>query len=642
MNHRKKKSNSNKNTLSGTVDHVNRKYAFIEIDEFSEDIKVRSRYLKGAIHGDKVEVKIFHHLSRRNLEGEVVKITARGNTEFIGTIEDSKGFAFFIPKNRKIFVDFFIRKKKSDKYSNKKKYLVKIIDWGNKNKKPEASVIKCLGNIGENETEINSIIYDFNLPNKFPSEIINEAESLNDKISSKEIEKRRDLRNIDTFTIDPDDAKDFDDALSVEVKRNYYIIGIHIADVSHFFNVRTRINEEAEKRATSIYLVDRTIPMLPEKLSNNLCSLKPDVDRLTYSVIIKFDKEFSIIDSWIGKTVIHSNKRFTYEEAQNSIDSNDGIFHSELTILNSIAKKIRNNRFISGSFNFGSDEIKFKLNEKKEPIEVYKKQRKDTHKMVEEYMLLANKIVAEEIITLEKEEKKNYPFVYRIHEEPEQGKVNELKNYIKQFGYTINTEEGNLANSLNKLMKDIKGSPEEKSIEKFAIRSMSKAKYSTMKEKHFGLSFKHYTHFTSPIRRFPDVMVHRLLSDYMNNSKPKKKRYYDLMCKHSSKMEINASKAERESIKYKQAEFMSKFIGKKFESIITGVTEWGIYAEITETLCEGLIKLSSMSDDHYLFDSEKMRITGKNNKKIFRLGQTIRVKVIDTDVEKRTIDLELS
>ena len=639
---KKKKSNTRGYTLKGTVDHVNKKYAFIEIDEYSEDIKVRSRYLKGAIHGDKVEIKVSHQLSKRNLEGEVIKILERKTNEFIGTIEDSKGFAFFITKNKKVFVDFFIRKKRSDKFSKRKKYLVKVIDWGNSSKKPEAKVIKCIGNIGENETEINSIIHDFDLPTEFPSDVKEETELLNEIISEKEIKKRKDLRPIDSFTIDPDDAKDFDDALSVEKEKDNISIGIHIADVSHFFNVRTKINEEAEKRATSVYLVDRTIPMLPEKLSNNLCSLKPNVDRLTYSVIIKFDSNLSIVDYWIGRTVIHSKKRFTYDEAQESINNKNGLFHEKLNILNDIAKNIRIKRFKSGSFNFSSNEIKFRLDKEKKPIEVFRKKRKDTHKMVEEYMLLANKLVAEKIISIEKKENKPYPFVYRTHEDPEESKIGELKNYIKQFGYTINTNEGSLANSLNGLMKEIKGKPEERSVEKFAIRSMSKAKYSTTQEKHFGLSFRHYTHFTSPIRRFPDVMVHRLLSDYMNESKPKEKTYYDIMCKHSSKMEINATKAERESIKYKQAEYMSLFIGKKFDAIISGVTEWGIYAEIVETLCEGLIKISSMKDDHYIFDSEKMRITGRNSKKIFRLGQPIRVLVIDTDIEKRTIDLELT
>jgi len=638
---KKKGKKPSSNTLRGIVDHVNRKYAFVTTDEFSEDIRVRNRFMKGAIHGDKVELKISNNLSRKSLEGEVIKIIERNSSEFIGTIEDSKDFAFFIPKNKKIFIDFFVRKKRNEKFSKNKKYIAKVIDWGNSNKKPEAQIIKCIGNIGENETEISSIIYDFNLPLKFPNNIMEEAEGLNDKIHEKEINKRKDLRHLDSFTIDPDDAKDFDDALSIEKENGCYNIGIHIADVSHFFNSRTEINNEAEKRATSVYLVDRTIPMLPEKLSNNLCSLKPNVDRLTFSVLIKMDEKFKIINSWVGKTVIHSKKRFTYEEAQKSIDNTGDLYHEELKNLNEIAKNVRKKRFESGSFNFRSNEVKFKLDEGKKPVGVYKKNRKDTHKLVEEYMLLANKIVAELIINHEKKHNKSYPFVYRIHEDPEQQKISELKNYIKQYGYSINSNENNLAISLNNLMKDIKGKPEESSIEKFAIRSMSKAKYSTNKEKHFGLSFRHYTHFTSPIRRFPDIMVHRLVSDYTNGSKPKDKRYYDIMCKHSSKMEINATKAERESIKYKQAEYMSNFIGKKFQAVISGITEWGVYGEIIENHCEGLIKISSMKDDRYEFDNEKIRIIGRNNKKIFRLGQVIMVKVVGTDIEKRTIDLVL-
>ena len=638
---KKKDKKLNRNTLSGIVDHVNRKYAFVTTDEFSEDIKIKSRFMRGAIHGDKVELKISDNFSRKNIEGEVIKILERKSNEFIGMVEDSKGFAFFIPKNKKIFVDFFIRKKKNENFSKNKKYIAKVINWGNSNKKPEAKIIKCIGESGKNETEINSIIYDFNLPVKFPNDVIVETEKLDEKISEKEINNRKDLRYLDSFTIDPDDAKDFDDALSIEKEDGFYNIGIHIADVSHFFNNRTQINNEAEKRATSIYLVDRTIPMLPEKLSNNLCSLKPNVDRLTFSVLIKMDEKFKIISSWVGRTIIHSKKRFTYEDAQESIDNSNGLFHEKLNMLNKVAKHIRKKRFDSGSFNFRSNEVKFKLDKEKKPIGVYKKVRKDTHKLVEEYMLLANKIVAEFIINHEKKHNKTFPFIYRIHEDPEQQKISELKNYIKQYGYSINSNEKNLAVSLNDLMKKIKGKPEESSIEKFAIRSMSKAKYSTNKEKHFGLSFRHYTHFTSPIRRFPDVMVHRLISDYTNGSNPKDKRYYDIMCKHSSKMEINATKAERESIKFKQAEYMTNFIGKEFEAVVSGITEWGMYGEIVENHCEGLIRMSSMKDDRYEFDDQKIRIVGRNNKKIFRLGQVIRVKVTDTDIEKRTIDLVL-
>ena len=627
--------------LTGSVDHVNKRFCFVIVNELNEDIKVLSRNMNGAIHEDVVKLKVFNKYSKRHIEGEIVSVIERKNNEFIGTIEDSIDFAFFIPKNKKIYTDFFINKRRSEKYSNKKKYLARVFAWKTK-RKPEAKIIKCLGNIGENETEINSIIHDFNLPLKFPESVINETKNLNETISEKEIKKRKDLRNILTFTIDPDDAKDFDDALSIEIEKNYFSIGIHIADVSHFFNKRNKINEEAEKRGTSVYLVDRTIPMLPEVLSNNLCSLRPNEDRLTFSVIIKMDKDFNITDKWIGRTIIHSDKRFTYEDAQLSIDKKDDNYSKYLIQLNKIAKKIREDRLENGAFNFGSEEIKFKLDENKKPIKIFKKVRKDTHKMVEEYMLMANKIVAEKINEIEKKNKKNYTFVYRIHEDPDKEKLIELKNFIKQFGYSINTESQGLSTSLNDLMKKIKNKPEESSIEKFAIRSMSKAKYSVKKEKHFGLAFKNYTHFTSPIRRFPDIMVHRLLSDYLNESKPKERLYYDILCKHCSKMEINATQAERESIKFKQTEYMTGFKGDVFEASITGVTEWGIYAEIIKTKCEGLIKISSLKDDEYSFDHKKVQIVGNNYNKNYRLGMIISVKVIDTDIEKRTIDLEIA
>ena len=381
--------------------------------------------------------------------------------------------------------------------------------------------------------------------------------------------------------------------------------------------------------------------MLPEKLSNDLCSLKPNTDKLTFSVLFDVNIKAEIKNIWIGKTIIHSDKRFTYDNAQDAIDNDNSSFSKDLKTLNSISKIIRSKRFKSGAFNFRTKEVKFKLDDNKKPIGIYNKIRKDTHKMIEEYMLLANKIVAEKINEFEKNNKQKYTFVYRIHEDPKEEKLIELKNYINQFGYKINTEEQYLSQSLNDLMEKIKGKPEESAIEKFAIKSMSKAKYSTSKEKHFGLAFNNYTHFTSPIRRFPDVMVHRLLYKYLNKGKPEDKTYYEILCKHSSKMEINATKAERESIKFKQTEYMTTFINQEFEAIISGVTEWGIYAEIIKTKCEGLIKISSMIDDYYVFDGNKIQIVGKRTKKIYQLGQKISVKVVNTDINKRTIDLEL-
>ena len=641
MKKKKKKYNNQEKTFTGIVDHVKKRFCFISVDEITEDIKIKSRNMKSAIHGDKVLVKLLNNFSYKNFEGEIIKILERSKSEYIGEIQDNGDFAFFIPDNKKIYNDFFVKKKKKIRYDENLKVLVKVNNW-NSRRNPEAEIIKVIGKSGENETEISSIIHDYNLPTAFPNVVENEAANLKNEIPNDEINKRKDLRNITTFTIDPEDAKDFDDALSIKINnKNSFSIGIHIADVSHFFTTKSEINKEAEKRATSTYLVDRTIPMLPERLSNNLCSLKPNTDRLTFSVIFDINKEARINNIWIGKTIIHSDKRFTYENAQNAIDKNNTPYSEGLIILNSLSKIIRKNRFESGAFNFRSEEIKFKLDENKKPISVYKKNRQDTHKMIEEYMLLANKIVAEKINEFEKKNKQQYTFVYRIHEDPKEEKLIELKNYIDQFGYQLNTEENNLSNSLNKLMEKIKGKPEEGSIEKFAIKSMSKAKYSTKKEKHFGLAFPNYTHFTSPIRRFPDVMVHRLLFKYLNFSKSLDKTYYEILCKHSSKMEINSTKAERESIKFKQTEYMANFINQKFEAVITGVTEWGIYAEIIKTKCEGLIRISSMKDDYYNFDDKKIRIVGKRSKKIYQLGQNINIIVINTDINKRNIDLEI-
>jgi len=636
---RYKKKKKSSVQLTGVVDHVKKRFCFVTVDGMTEDIKVRAQNMNGAIHEDSVELHLINNFSSK-IEGRITKVIERKLSEFTGTIEDNKDFAFFIPNNKKIYSDFFIKKRNSEKFSNKKKYLAKITSWTG-GKKPFAKVIRSIGDIGSNEAEIHTIMHDFNLPYKFSEEIEKETEKLNDIISEKEIGKRKDLRKEISFTIDPDDAKDFDDALSIKINNDLYEIGIHIADVSHFFNTKGLINKEAEKRATSVYLVDRTIPMLPEKLSNDLCSLRPNVDRLTFSVLIKMNKDYEIVDKWIGRTVIHSKKRFTYENAQDTIDQNKGEFLEELVNLNRIAKHHRKKRFENGSFNFKSNEVKFQLDEKKKPIQIIKKERKDTHKMVEEFMLLANKIVAEEINEYEKKYNKRYTFVYRIHEDPDKAKLVELKKYIKQFGYSINVDEKNLSSSINDLMKKIKGKPEENSIEKFAIRSMSKARYSTDKEKHFGLAFKNYSHFTSPIRRFPDVMVHRLLQYYINGSKPKDKLYYEVLCKHCSQMEVNATKAERESIKYKQAEFMSNFIGEEFDGVITGITEWGIYVEITKTKCEGLVKISSLTDDKYDFDNEKVIIIGRRNKKSYSLGKEVKVNVTGTNIEKRTIDLDL-
>ncbi len=634
---KEKRRRKNNNTLfEGVVDHVNKRYCFIESEKLKNDIKVYSKNMNGAIHRDHVLFIISKNHNYNN-EGRIIKIVERTRNSFVGKIQDSGDFAFFVPDHKNIFTDFFIKKNTTKKYKENLKVIAKVTNWRAKGK-PEAVIIKNLGESGSNETEINSIMYEYGLEKNFPNDVMLEVDNLKSKIDKNEIDKRKDIRNYETFTIDPADAKDFDDALSIKDNNNgFYNIGIHIADVSHFFSEKTMINKEAEKRATSVYLVDRTIPMLPDKLSNYLCSLRPKTDRLTFSVMFDIDLNAKIKNVWIGKTIIHSEQRFTYEEAQKIIENGKSKFANGIKILNSIAKKIRKNRFEEGSFNFKTKEMKFLLDENKKPIKVYRKLQKDSHKMIEEYMLLANKIVANKV---QKIKKIKDPFVYRIHEKPKLEKLVELKNYIEQFGYNINTDETSLSNSLNNLMKKIKGKPEENSIEKFTIRSMSKAKYSTTKKQHFGLSFKNYTHFTSPIRRFPDIMVHRLLNNYLDGNYSGNDRYFELLCKHSTKMEINAAKAERESIKFKQVEYMNNFINQDFEGIISGITEWGIFVELIETQCEGLIKLSSL-DDYYEFDYKNVQIVGKKSKNKFELGQKIKVKVIETNLNKRTIDLEL-
>ena len=631
----KKRKYKNNNLLEGIVDHVNKRYCFIECEKLNKDVKVFNYDMKGAIHKDKV---LFSLNDKVKNEGKVIKILERAKNIFVGKVQDNKDFAFFVPDQKKIYTDFFIKKNSQEKYKENLKVLAKVTNW-NTRRKPEASIIKILGKSGENETEINSIMYEYQLNQNFPKDVIQEIDQINSKIDQSEIDIRKDIRKLKTFTIDPSDAKDFDDALSIDDNKDgFFNVGIHIADVSHFFDKNSSINKEAEKRATSVYLVDRTIPMLPEKLSNYLCSLRPNSDRLTFSVMFDINIEAEIKNIWIGKTIIHSEKRFTYEEAQKCIDEGEGKFSKGLKILNSIAKKIRKKRFKNGSFNFKTKEVKFILDENKKPINIYEKIRQDSHKMIEEYMLLANKIVAEKV---QKIKNKKNPFIYRIHEEPKTDKLEELKNYIAQFGYKINTEEKTLSKSLNDLMRKIKDKPEENSIEKFAIRSMSKAKYSINREKHFGLSFNNYTHFTSPIRRYPDVMVHRLLNNYLNNKFSEENSYYQILCKHSTNMEILATKAERESIKFKQVEYMSNFIDKDFDGIISGINEWGIFVELIKTQCEGLIKLSSIKNDFFDFDNINMQIIGKKSKIKFTMGQQVKVRVIETNIEKRTIDLEL-
>ena len=624
--------------IVGTVDHVSSRFAYIDIGE-EEDIYIKTKDLGSAVDGDTVKVTIFPTKHGDHREGKVVEIVKRNRNKFVGRIEVSANFAFVIPDFRKIHQDFFVYPENINGAKTNDKVVIEVVSWADEDKKPEGKVVQVLGKAGENEAEIHSIMAEFDLPFRFPEEVERESETIDEGITKQEIKQRRDFRDVTTFTIDPEDAKDFDDALSFKKLDNgHYEIGVHIADVTHYVKPNSLLEKEAFDRATSVYLVDRTIPMLPERLSNGLCSLRPNEDKLTFAAVFEMDAKGKVIDEWFGRTIIHSDKRFSYEEAQEVLETGRGPYSEELTILNDLAKKLRKLRFSKGAINFETTEVKFKLDEKGIPLAVIPKIRKDAHKLIEEFMLLANKFVATFVYDYKKGKEKN-TFVYRIHDFPDPDKVKDFALFAKQFGHRMNVEEASISQSLNKLMNDIEGKPEQHVLEQLAIRTMAKAKYSTDPKGHFGLAFDHYSHFTSPIRRYPDMMAHRLLQHYLDEGKPVSKTDYEERCEHSSEREKRAADAERASIKYKQVEFMTYAEKKDYEGLISGVTEWGIYVEIIETKCEGMIRMADMTDDFYEFDEKNYRIIGKKTGKIFRLGDRINVRIKKTDIDRRLIDL---
>jgi ribonuclease R len=645
------KSTAEPEVIEGTVDAVNSRYAFIVSPETSQDVMVQGSRLNNALDGDTVRVRIFSSRGgkggkERRPEGEVIEILKRGRTEFAGKIELSQKYAFVVPDNRKMHHDIFIAPNNTGGAENGEKVLVQITEWPSKNKNPEGKVIRVLGKSGENEAEIHSIMAEFGLPFEFEKGVESQAKKIKDDITEEEIAQRRDFRQVTTFTIDPLDAKDFDDALSLRLLENgNYEIGIHIADVSHYMKPGTMLDKEAIERATSVYLVDRTIPMLPERLSNELCSLRPQEEKLCFAAVFELDQNAQIKNEWFGRTVIYSDKRFTYEEAQESIETLQGEYARELTILNTLALKLRGDRFARGAVNFETTEVRFRLDEKGKPLEVIPKVRKDAHKLVEEFMLLANKRVAQFVYDKRKGGKGAKPptFVYRTHDAPNVDKLEGFAAFARKFGHNLITDEYAISASLNQLLLSVEGKPEQNVLETLAIRSMAKAKYTTEPDGHFGLAFEHYTHFTSPIRRYPDVMVHRLLQHYLDGGKTVEADKYERLCQHSSEREKRAADAERASIKYKQVEFMQlQEKEREWEGVVSGVTEWGVYVEIVETKCEGMARLSDLKDDYYEYDDQNYRIVGKSNKKMITLGDKVKVKVLDTNIDRRTIDLELT
>ena len=648
--------------LEGRMDHVNVRFAFVVVEGREGDILVNARDLNGAIDGDIVKVLVATKKKKPTdkTEGEVVEIVRRGRSEIVGTIEIMPNYAFVVASSKKIYGDIFVSKNDLKNAQHGDKVIVKITKYAEEERKMEGIIAEVLGKSGENNTEMHAILAEFGLPISFPVNIEKEADNIPTKISSSEIKKRRDFRKTTTFTIDPVDAKDFDDALSFEFLENgNYEIGVHIADVTHYVTPESALEQEAFMRATSVYLVDRVVPMLPEKLSNGLCSLRPNEDKLTFSAVFEVTPEAKVVKEWFGRTVIHSDKRFSYEEAQeqltinseqliveteqldNAISAITNNYQKELNILNQLAHKLRDKRFAKGAVNFETVEVKFQLDEDGKPLGVYQKVRVDAHKLIEEFMLLANKKVAEYVFNLKKTEPRN-TMVYRIHDAPDPEKLKNFSTFAKRFGYNVDTEVARISASFNELMHNVEGKPEQNILENLAVRTMSKAKYSTDPIGHFGLAFPFYSHFTSPIRRYPDMMAHRMLQHYLDGGQPLERGPWELRCKHSSEREKMAAEAERASIKYKQVEYMSLMDDDKvWDGIISGVAEFGIFVEITETASEGMIRMVDLKDDFYDYDRENYRIVGQRNGKVYTFGDKLQVKVKECNLARRSMDLLL-
>lgn len=629
--------------ITGTVDMTADGSAYIvPDDELENDIFVAPRKLRQALHGDYVKVHVYERKKGKKREGEVVEILQRAKTDFTGTIEISKNYAFFLPDDRKMLNDIFVPLANLNGAKDGEKVVVSIIEWPKNAKNPIGTVKAVLGKKGENDTEMNAILTDFGFPLKFPDEVEKAVQAIPDEIPTEEIAKRRDFRDVLTFTIDPFDAKDFDDAISFRVLDNgNYEIGVHIADVTYYVTPDSILDKEAFSRGTSVYLVDRVIPMLPERLSNDLCSLKPNVDRLTFSAVFEMDDKANVLNEWFGRTIIHSDRRFTYEEAQEIIETKEGDHAEAILKLNELAHILRERKFKNGAISFESEEVKFHLDENGKPLGVYTKIRKDAHKLIEDFMLLANRKVAEFIGKRGKG--KNKPgFVYRFHDVPNTETLTSFSTFAARFGHKLNLRtEKEAAKSLNALMTRIEGTKEQNLLTSLAIRSMAKAIYTTKRHSHYGLAFDYYTHFTSPIRRYPDVMVHRLLQFYLEGGKNINIEHYEKIAEHSSQMEKKAAEAERASIKYKQAEFLQNQIGVEYIGIVSGVTEWGMYVEIEENKCEGMVRLRDITDDFYILDEKNYAIIGQRKKKIYQLGDEVRIKVKKVDLEKRQIDFTL-
>ncbi len=628
--------------ITGKVDMKGTGKAYVINDEGGEDIYIAPNNTFHALNGDRVKVILFPKRQDHKTEGQIVEILERGKEQYVGVIDITKHFAFLVADNTNMPVDIFIPKEELNGAKSGQKVVVRITEWPEHSKNPFGKVVEVLGKPGDNDVEMKSILAGFDFPWVFPSAVEKEAAKIDRGITAAEIARRKDFREVFTITIDPPDAKDFDDALSLKcLPDGQFEVGVHIADVSFYVKEGGLIDREAFERATSVYLVDRTIPMLPEKLSNDLCSLRPNEDKLCYAAVFRLDSEAEILEQWFGRTIINSDRRFNYEEVQQIIETGEGDHAENVLILHKLASKLREDRFRKGSINFDSQEVKFVLDETGKPLSVYIKEQKESNRLIEDFMLLANRRVAE-IIGKVKANQKAKTFVYRIHDAPSMEKLTTFAQFLGKLGYKLNIDNRKgLASSFNKLFQQIEGKGEQNMIETIAIRTMAKAVYSTQNIGHYGLGFKFYTHFTSPIRRYPDLMVHRLLDRYLEGGGNVGQEEYEKKCEHSSEMERKAAEAERESVKYKQAEYLLDKIGQEFPGLISGVSKWGIYVELVGSKCEGMVRLRDLADDYYFLDEENYQVIGQRFGHQYKLGDPVKVRVKRIDLSRKEMDFQI-
>ncbi len=629
----------------GVADMTTSGAIFVRVEGLEEDIFVNQRNTANALDGDRVEVAVIHRGRDGRMEGEVTRILSRNRKPYVGIAEVGAHQIFVRADSRRMPMDIYLSKRNYPDVRDGEKVVVRIVDWQPGSKSPVGELVERLGLAGNNDTEMHAILAEYELPYRFEPEVEEAAAAIDARITAGEIASRRDFRDTTTFTVDPADAKDFDDALSVrKVRDGVWEVGVHIADVTHYVRPHSIIDDEAVERGTSVYLVDRTVPMLPERLSNELCSLRPNETSLCFSAVFTLNEQLEILDEWFGRTVIHSDRRFTYAEAQEVIETGKGDFAEEILTLNRLAQELRRQRFRNGAISFDREEVKFRLDENGKPLGVYFKEQKESNQMIEEFMLLANRRVAEFCSHRRNEKGRAVPrtMVYRVHDAPSEEKLDRFRQFILRFGHVFKATKGRaVAREMNKLFKQIKGSTEENAVSTMAVRAMAKAYYSTDNIGHYGLAFPYYTHFTSPIRRYPDMMVHRLLAHYLAGGKSVDKAEIDTLCEHASDREIVAAEAERASIKYKMVEFMKEHIGEEFEGHISGLTEWGIYVELDETHIEGMSFLRDVEGDYYTFDETAYEIVGRSTGRRLTLGDAVRIRVKRADLQKRQLDFEL-